>query len=84
MSQFILSGFADEIAPELDTQIRVMKSLEISYIEMRGVNGKNLCEHSLAQAQEIKAQLDIPTRSTARPWPPNGTSTAITKRSKPT
>ena len=58
MSQFILSGFADEIAPELDTQIRVMKSLEISYIEMRGVNGKNLCDYSLAQAQEIKAQLD--------------------------
>ena len=58
MSQFILSGFADEIAPELDTQIRVMKSLEISYIEMRGVNGKSLCDYSLAQAQEIKAQLD--------------------------
>ena len=58
MSQFILSGLADEIAPELDTQIRVMKSLEISYIEMRGVNGKNLCDYSLAQAQEIKAQLD--------------------------
>ena len=40
MSQFILSGFADEIAPELDTQIRVMKSLEISYIEMRGEIGR--------------------------------------------
>ncbi|MFQ9797589.1 MAG: hypothetical protein ACLR23_00170 [Clostridia bacterium] len=44
--------------PELDTQIRVMKSLEISYIEMRGVSRKNLCDYSLAQAQEIKAQLD--------------------------
>ena len=59
MSQFILSGFADEIAPELDTQIRVMKYFRVlSYIEMRGVNGKNLCDYSLAQAQEIKAQLD--------------------------
>ena len=34
----IISGFADEIAPSLDTQIEVIKKLGISHIEMRGVN----------------------------------------------
>ena len=35
-----ISGFADEIAEDLKTQIEVIKKLGISYIEMRGVNGK--------------------------------------------
>lgn len=54
----IISGFADEIAPSLDTQIEVIKKLGISHIEMRGVNGKPLVEHSLEDVRKIKEQLD--------------------------
>ena len=33
----VLSGFADEIDPSLDEQIRVLKKLGMNHIEMRGV-----------------------------------------------
>lgn len=56
--EIVLSGFADEIAPELDEQIRVLHKLKINHIEMRGVNGKGLVEYSLPEVKEIKKRLD--------------------------
>ena len=53
-----ISGFADEIAEDLKTQIEVIKKLGISHIEMSGVNGKPLVEHSLEEVKEVKRQLD--------------------------
>lgn len=53
-----LSGFADEIDPGLNKQIEVLRKLDISQIEMRGVNGKGLVEHTVSEAKEIKRQLD--------------------------
>ena len=53
-----ISGFADEIAEDLKTQIEVIKKLGISHIEMRGVNGKPLVEHRLEEVKEVKRQLD--------------------------
>jgi len=58
MSKIILSGFADEIDKNLTVQMNVMESLGIHHIEMRGVNGKNLCDCTLEEAKEIKAQMD--------------------------
>jgi sugar phosphate isomerase/epimerase len=58
MSQFIISAFADEIDPMLQKQMDVLKEHGIRYIEMRGVNGKSIVEHSAAEAKEIKRQLD--------------------------
>lgn len=52
-----ISGFADEIAEDLNKQIEVIKKLGISYIEMRGVNGKPLVEYSLEEVQEIKKAI---------------------------
>ena len=46
-NKLIITGFADEIAPELSLQIETLKQLGISYIEMRGVNGRPLVAHSL-------------------------------------
>lgn len=54
----LLSGFADEIDPDLKRQIQVLKKLNMSYVEMRGVNGKGLVEYSLSEVREIKKQLD--------------------------
>ena len=36
----------------------VLEQHGIKYIEMRGVNGKNLVQHSLDDVKEIKRQLD--------------------------
>ncbi len=58
MYQFTLSGFADEIHPDLPVQMAALKRLGISHIEMRGVNGKNLCDHTLEEAAAVKKALD--------------------------
>lgn len=58
MNGFVLSAFADEIDSNLDTQIEVLKMNNISYIEMRGVNGKNLVDYNLKEVKEIKRELD--------------------------
>lgn len=57
-NEVVLSGFADEIDPALTKQMEVIKKLGMSHIEMRGVNGKGLVEYSVAEAREIKKQLD--------------------------
>ena len=53
-----LTGFADEIAQDLDTQIISFQKLGIKYIEMRGVDGKNLIHHDNDKVKEIKNRLD--------------------------
>jgi len=58
MGKFILSAFADEIDENLKTQMDVLEQHNISYIEMRGVNGKPLVKHSIDEVKEIKRQID--------------------------
>ena len=53
-----ISGFADEIAQELDVQIEAVSRLGIQFIEMRGVDGNNLIYHSDAKVKEIKQKLE--------------------------
>ena len=58
MSRFFLSAFADEIDPRLDVQMDVLEQHGIGYIEVRGVGGKNITQHSLDEVRELKRQLD--------------------------
>ena len=58
MSRFILSAFADEISADLKTQMDVLAEHGISYIEIRGVNGKTITDYSLDEAKKIKKELD--------------------------
>ena len=53
-----ITGFADEIAPELDVQIDNLRKLDIRFVEMRGVDGDNLIYRSDAEITEIKKKLD--------------------------
>lgn len=53
-----ITGFADEIAPDLTTQMESIKKLNISHIEMRGVDGNNLIFHTDEKVKEIKSRLD--------------------------
>ena len=54
----VLTGFADEIDASLDNQIRVLKKLHMSYVEMRGVDGRSFVDYSEAEAKEIRKRLD--------------------------
>ena len=58
MSNFVLSAFADEIAPMLETQMDVLERYGVRYIEMRGVNGRSLVQYSAEEVKEIKKRLD--------------------------
>ena len=53
-----LTGFADEIAQDLGTQIERFQKLSIRYVEMRGVDGKNLIHHDDAKVKEIRKRLE--------------------------
>ena len=56
--QVILTGFADEIAGDLTTQMAVIRKLSMNHIEMRGVDGDNLIFHTPEKVTEIKSRLD--------------------------
>lgn len=56
--QVILTGFADEIAGDLTTQMAVIRRLSMNHIEMRGVDGGNLIFHTPEKVTEIKSRLD--------------------------
>jgi len=58
MGKFILSAFADEIDSNLDTQMDVLDQHGIKHIEMRGVNGRLLVDHTLKEAKQIKEKMD--------------------------
>lgn len=58
MSQFILSGFSDEASNELKVQLEVLESHDMQYMEMRGVNDKNVSELTLEEARAVKKELD--------------------------
>jgi sugar phosphate isomerase/epimerase len=55
---YIISAFADEAADSLTGQIAACKKNNIRYIEMRGVNGRNISTFTAAEAVEIKKALD--------------------------
>lgn len=52
-----LAGFADEVGPNLDDQIRVFKELGITHFELRGVSGKNVLDFDSAMRTEIRGKL---------------------------
>ncbi len=57
MANFILSAFADEASSVLDEQIEVLKSENISMIELRGVDGSNCADLTVEQAKQIEEKL---------------------------
>jgi sugar phosphate isomerase/epimerase len=52
-----LAGFADEISPSLDEQIKVCKNLGIRYFELRAVAGKNVLDFDAAMRKDVLAKL---------------------------
>jgi len=52
-----LSGFADEIGPDLDDQIRVCRESGVTHFELRSVGGTNVLKLSPEHRKEIMAKL---------------------------
>ncbi|WP_028552190.1 sugar phosphate isomerase/epimerase family protein [Paenibacillus sp. UNC451MF] len=57
MSKFILTGFADEIDSNFKNQLYGLNELGIQYIEIRGVDGKNISKLSKNDVIEVRNQL---------------------------
>lgn len=57
-NQIQLSGFSDEISPDFDKQMQVISQLGMKYIEIRGVDGKNITELTPDEVAVIKEKLD--------------------------
>ena len=55
---FVLTGFADEISNDPDEQIETLIQAKINYLELRGVNGRNILEINDDQALDFKSKLD--------------------------
>lgn len=58
MAKFILSAFADEYSPNFDEQIEGLKLNGLNYMEIRGVDGKNISAVTTDEAKQLKAKLD--------------------------
>lgn len=58
MAKYILSAFADEAGSSLDEQIAALKRNHIRYMEIRSVNGTNICQTPLETVRQYKQQLD--------------------------
>jgi len=52
-----LSGFADEIGPDLDLQIRTLQEAGLRHLELRSVWDTNVLDLSADQRREVKARL---------------------------
>ena len=55
---FILSGFGDEISPELNEQLDLLQGEGVLHLELRGVWNKNVLDLTDAEAARVKAELD--------------------------
>ena len=57
MEHIILSGFSDEIAPELDLQLAAIREWGLSHIELRAADGVNVSDFSTEKGKEVKNKL---------------------------
>lgn len=58
MANFILSAFADEYSSNFNEQLKVLNEQNITYIELRNVDGKSVIDLTLEEAKEYKKKLD--------------------------
>ena len=58
MSNFVISGFADEIDPMIDVQFAHLNKLGIKYFEPRNVDGTNVADLTEEEAKKLKEKMD--------------------------
>ena len=70
MRKFFVSAFSDEYADGLEEQCRALNGFDIQYMEMRGVNGKNvsvLTNGEIKEAKNILVDYGIKVSSIGSP-----------------
>lgn len=55
--KYTLAAFADEASSDLSGQIQAMLDNHISFLEIRGVDGKNIADLSVEKAKEVRQKL---------------------------
>ena len=58
MQKIKLCAFADEYSEDFTEQLKGFNKFNVPYIELRGINGKNVSQLTVLEAVEIKKQLD--------------------------
>src|SRR5919108_6506752 len=58
LATWTLSGFADEISPDLDEQCRVLADLGIRFLEFRSAWDTNVLDLDDAQLETVRTRLD--------------------------
>ncbi|MBD5459836.1 MAG: sugar phosphate isomerase/epimerase [Lachnospiraceae bacterium] len=53
-----ISCFADEIAPDLETQLALLEELGIGWVEFRSADGKNVADYTIEEAEVLRRRLD--------------------------
>jgi len=53
-----ISAFADEISPDLKVQMDVLDKHNIKYIELRGINDKNVLDFAPEERRRFKSMMD--------------------------
>ncbi len=57
MQKWKLSGFADEISEKTDMQFSTLNKLGMSYVELRGIDGKNISKLNEDELLSLKEKL---------------------------
>ena len=65
MAKPILSAFADEYSAELDVQLKMLQENGIGYIELRGIDGKNISTLTDGEVQILKEKLEAAQKALA-------------------
>ena len=58
MEHIILSGFSDEIAPELDLQLAALQEWGVTHLELRAADSVNVSDFTPEKVREVKAKLE--------------------------
>ena len=59
MGKIILSAFADEYSSDFTEQLEGMRDFGIDYVEIRGVDGKNVSTLTRDEVKTVKSKLDF-------------------------
>lgn len=57
MHEFIITGFSDEIDPDITKQFEHLNKLNINYFEPRGINGKNIADLNDDEVSELLSEM---------------------------
>ncbi len=58
MAEFILSAFADEYSPKFDEQLEGLKKNGVGFMEIRGIDGKNVSDLTEDEMKAVREKLD--------------------------